>query len=119
MFDVLPESEGRRVFVKASGKLTDADYKALIPQLEAAIDRHGSIRLLVDMGDLEGWSLQAAWDDFAFGIKHWNDFERMALVGDKRWEELTAKAFNRLTKGDIRYFDLADGNAARAWIEES
>ncbi len=119
MFDVLPESEGRRVFVKASGKLTDADYKALIPQLEAAIDRHGSIRLLVDMGDLEGWSLQAAWDDFAFGIKHWNDFERMALLGDKRWEELLVKVTDRVMGGDIRYFDLADANAARAWIEEA
>ncbi len=119
MFDVLPESEGRRIFVKASGKLTDADYKALIPQLEAAIDRHGSLRLLVDMGEFKGIELQAAWDDFAFGIKHWNDFERMALVGDKRWEELLAKAFNRLTRGDIRYFDLVDANAARAWIEEA
>ena len=119
MFDVLPESEGRRVFVKASGKLTDADYKALIPQLEGTIDKYGPIRLLVDMGEFEGIELRAAWDDFAFGLKHWNDFERMALVGDKRWEELSVKAFNCLTKGDIRYFDLADGNLARAWIEET
>ena len=99
--------------------MTDADYKALIPRLEAAIDRHGSIRLLVDMGEFKGIELQAVWDDFAFGIKHWNDLERMALVGDKRWQELSAKSFNRLTKGDIRYFDLADANAARAWIEET
>ncbi|MCH7937037.1 MAG: hypothetical protein IH994_08100, partial [Proteobacteria bacterium] len=34
LFEVLPESDGRRVFVKASGKLTDADYKALVPQRE-------------------------------------------------------------------------------------
>ncbi len=119
MFDVLPESEGRRVFVKASGKLTDADYKALVPQLEAAIDRHGSIRLLVDMGEFKGIELQAVWDDFAFGIKHWNDFERIALLGDKRWEELLVKVMDRVMGGEIRYFDLADGNAARAWIEES
>lgn len=48
LFEVLPESDGRRVFVKASGKLTDADYKALVPQREGAIDKHASIRLVGD-----------------------------------------------------------------------
>ncbi len=119
MFEVLPESQDRFFFIKASGKLTDADYKALVPQLEGAIDRHGSIRLLFDMEDFEGWSLQAAWDDLAFGIKHSNDFERVALLGDKRWEELSAKVMDRVMGGEIRYFDLADVNAARAWIEEA
>ena len=46
LFEVLLESRERRVFVKASGKLTDADYKALVPQREGAIDKHGSIRLV-------------------------------------------------------------------------
>lgn len=119
MFEVLPESRERRMFVKASGRLTDADYKEFTPQLEAIIDQYGSIRLLVDMTELEGWSLHAAWDDFALGIKHWNDFERVALVGNKRWEELSAQVMDKLTKGEIRFFDTADATAANAWIEEA
>jgi len=119
MFDVLPESQGRRFFVKASGKLTDADYQELLPQLETAIAGFGPLRMYVDMEEFEGWELQAAWDDFAFGVQHWNDFERVAIVGDKRWEELSAKAFDLITKGDIRFFDVADRGAARAWIENA
>ena len=117
MFDVLPESRGRRFFVKASGKLTDADYQELLPRLETAIAGFGPLRLYVDMEEFEGWEWLAAWDDFAFGIKHWNDFERVALVGDKRWEELSAKAFDHLTKGDIRFFDVAERDAAHGWVE--
>ncbi len=80
LFEVLLESRERRVFVKASGKLTDADYKALVPQREGANDKHGSIR----------------------------------LVGDQRWEALSAKVVGRVMRGEIRYFALADSHPARA-----
>lgn len=119
MFEILPESRGRHVYLKAEGRLTDADYKALVPQLDAAIQEHGTIRLLVDMATFEGWSPQAAWDDSLFGLKHWNDFERLALVGDKHWEDVAAKAMNALTKGEVRCFPTAERGLARAWIEET
>lgn len=116
MFEVLSESEGRRFFIKASGELTDDDYKGLTPVLETAIDEHGPLRLYVDMEEFESWELQAAWDDFAFGVKHWNDFERVALVGDKQWEEISAKIFDKFTKGDIRFFDVSKRGDAHDWI---
>lgn len=119
MFEILPESSGRRVYVRAEGWLTDADYKAFLPRLEAAIREHGRIRLFVDMADFEGWSPHAAWDDLLFGLKHWNDFERMALIGDKRWEDVVAKAMDALSKGEVRRFPAADRRAAQAWIEET
>ncbi len=75
--------------------------------------------MYIDMEDFRGIELQAAWDDFAFGVKHWSDFERLAIVGDKRWEELLVKAFDLITVGDFRYFDVADRGRARAWIEDA
>jgi len=119
MFEILPESKGRRIYVKAEGRLTDADYKALVPRLETAIRENGPIRLLVDMVEFEGWSPLAAWDDLLFGLRHWNDFERMALIGDKRWEEAVAKAMDALTKGEVRRFPAAERGTAHAWIEET
>ncbi len=119
MFTILPETAGRRVFVKAEGRLTDADYKQLLPRLETAIGQYGTIRLFVDMAEFKGWSPQAAWDDLMFGLRHWNDFERMALVGDKRWEDIAAKAMSALSKGDVRWFPTAERGIARAWIEET
>jgi len=119
MFEVLPETHGRRFFVKASGKLTDDDYKQLTPRLDKAIAEHGPLRMFIDMEDFQGIELQAAWDDFAFGIKHWNDFERAAIVGDKRWQELSVKTFDLITKGDFRYFDTADKATAHSWVEDA
>ena len=117
MFEVLPESQGRRFYIRATGRLTDEDYKELTPRLEGAIDQYGPLRLLVDMEGFLGWELHAAWDDFVFGIKHWNDFERIALIGDKRWEEISAKAMDKVMSGEIRFFDTVDRSEARTWIE--
>ena len=117
MFEVRPESKGRRFYIRASGTLTDDDYKELTPRLEKAITEYGRLRLFVDMEDMTGWELKAAWDDFAFGLKHWNDFERVAMIGTQRWEEISAKVFDKLTKGEIRFFDIAERNDAHDWIE--
>ena len=68
---------------------------------------------------MEGWELAAAWDDFAFGVKHWNDFTKLALVGNKRWEELSAKIGDKLTSAEMRYFPEEEKDAAMAWIADS
>ena len=119
MFEVLPESRGRRFYIRASGTLSDDDYQELTPRLEKAIREFGRLRLFVDMEDMEGWDMMAAWDDFAFGLKHWNDFERIAMVGNKRWEEVSARVFDAVTKGEIRFFDTTERNTAHDWVEHA
>lgn len=119
MFEILPETEGRRFYIRARGRLADADYKDLTPRLEAAIEAFGPIRLYADLEDFRGWEPAAAWDDFVLGIRHWNDFERVALVGDKAWEDVAARVMDRLSKGAFRFFPLDRRAEARAWIEDA
>jgi len=38
------------------------------------------------MADFHGWTA-AARVDVKFDLKHFSDIERLALVGDKRWEQ--------------------------------
>ncbi len=118
MFELLPGSEGKVVGIHASGRLTDSDYKTFMPKIEKRIDQHGKIRLLVDMEGFAGWDLYAAWDDFTFGMTHWHHYEKMALVGDTAWEKVAAKATNMLMRGEVRFFDLDDRDAAWDWIKE-
>ena len=117
MLELLPESAGNVVAIKATGRLTDADYKEFLPRLEEIMARAGRVRLLADLQDLEGWDLRAAWDDFAFGVKHWNDFDRIALVGDKKWEEIAARMADRLMKAEVRIFGPSEKGAAWDWIK--
>lgn len=101
------------------GKLHDEDYKAFIPVVEAAVAACGKVRLFAQFEDFHGWDMHAAWDDFKFGLKHYASFERIALVGERRWEEWMAAFCKPFTRAQVRYFDAADSAAAWAWLRES
>lgn len=116
MFELLPESDGRFLAIKAHGRLTDADYKAFLPKLEAIIAEHGPLRALFDLTEFKGWTAHAAWDDFSFGMRHRRDFERIALVGDQRWEPLAARMADALLPCEVHHFAAADRQVAWDYI---
>ena len=109
---------GDRLFgeLKMIGKLTHEDYQAFVPILDKAIKetKGAQINMLVDMRDFKGWKLRAAWDDMLFGIKHRKAFDKLAVVGKKKWEEVAIKMMKPLMKGKIKFFK--DRDKALKWL---
>src|SRR5262245_52036857 len=101
---------------KMSGKLHDEDYKQFVPLVDAAVAKSGKVRLLAQFHDFAGWDLHALWDDIKFSTTHCTAFERIALVGEKKWEQWMAKVCKPFTMAKIQYFDAAQLDAARAWV---
>jgi len=114
----LPEPLGGRVVeVRLSGKLTKADYEAFVPSLERDMERPGKLRLLVILSDFDGWTAGALWQDIKFDVKHFNDIDRLAIVGDERWEEGMAKFCSAFTGAEVRFFPLKKVPTARRWLQ--
>lgn len=113
------ESGGKVLAVKVNGTLVESDYEQLVPEFERLLKLHGKMRLLFDMSDFHGWELSAAWEDFKFGIHHFADIERLAMVGDKKWQHGMATFSKPFMKATVRYFDHADAGAARVWLNEA
>lgn len=103
--------------VEATGVVTHEDYrKVLIPAAEAKLTR-GPVRMLYLAGAaFSGYELDAMWDDAAFGLKHWRDFVRIAVVTEKTWLRAAVTMFSPFFPGHIRLFDLSGLDAAKAWI---
>ena len=118
MIEKLKESSGNIIGFKLSGKLHDDDYKTFVPALEAVIERGDKTRMLAYFSDFHGWDLHAAWDDFKFGAKHFTDLEKIALVGDKKWEEWMAKLCKPFTLAKVIYFEASELAAAWQWLRE-
>ncbi len=118
MIEQLPQSNGNFLGFKMSGKLHDEDYKSFVPLVEAAIKAQGKVRLLARFEDFHGWDLHAMWDDTKFATKHCADVERIALVGDKKWEEWMAKVCKPFTLAKLQYFDANAIDAAWKWLKE-
>ncbi len=101
---------------KLIGKLTHEDYETFTPFIESAIKNlpPKSLNILVDMRDFEGFTLKAAWDDFKFGLELRHDIRKMAVVGDKKWEELFAKLTSFMIAGKAKFFHSIED--ARTWL---
>jgi hypothetical protein len=119
MIEQLKTDSPKVLGFRLSGKLHDADYKTFVPAVESAVAAQGKIRLLAHFQDFHGWDLHALWDDIKFSTKHCTDIERIALVGDRKWEEWMAKVCKPFTMAKIRYFDVADEKGAWSWLAEA
>ena len=96
-----------------SGKLTHEDYEVFVPMLELAIEgvNHPHIKAFVDIRGLDGWELRAAWDDLKLGLKHGKEFTKIALLGNRKWEEMISKIGAWFIAGELQYFE----NKEEAW----
>jgi hypothetical protein len=96
--------------LKAIGKLTHDDYETITPMIESALEGvdHPRIKAIFDGTELEGWELRAAWDDFKIGLKHGSEFEKIAIYGNTRWQEIGAKVGSWFMSGEVKYFDNRD-----------
>jgi hypothetical protein len=113
------ENAGKTLVVQISGKLTKADYEHFVPEFERLVRQHGKLRVLFDMTGFHGWDAGALWEDIKFDIKHFSDIERLAMVGDKKWQHGMATFCKPFTKATVQYFDHTDAAGARTWLDES
>ena len=110
------EIKGNIVCVTASGKLTDDDYDRFVPQMEDLIKQWGRLRMLFEMKDFHGWELGAVWEDLKFDFKHFGHIKRLAMVGDKKWEEYLATFCGPFTAAEVEYFDRSEMEEAQDWL---
>jgi hypothetical protein len=108
---------GKVLKVEATGKLTHNDYQQLVPKVEQLIKQHGKISLLFQMADFHGWESAALWDDIKFDAKHFSDIDRLAMVGDKKWEKGMSLFCRPFTTAKIRYFEKDEMVEAQSWVE--
>ena len=102
--------------VHLTGKLTKEFYADFVPEVEKQIAEHGKLRILMIMNDFHGWTAGALWEDLKFDLKHSRDIERLAMVGETKWEKAMASFCKPFTKATIRYFDAGQIEEARAWL---
>ncbi len=110
------ENGGKTLAVHVSGKLVKSDYAQFVPEFERLAHAHGKVRVLFDMVGFHGWEAGAAWADIKFATKHFSDIERLAVVGEKKWQHGLATFAKPFTRATVRYFDHAAAAEARTWL---
>jgi hypothetical protein len=110
--------QGKLLEVHVTGKLDKQTYEMFVPAAERQIEQHGKIRILFVMHEFHGWDAGALWEDIKFDLKHFNHIERLAIVGETKWEHGMAMFCKPFTTAKVRYFDHTDIDEAREWLQE-
>jgi len=116
---LIETNDGNVLEVALTGRLMKVDYETFVPAVERLIEQHGKIRLLVVMHDFHGWTAGALWADTKFATHHFKDIERLAVVGETKWQHGMAVFCKPFTAATVRYFDHTETDHARSWLEEA
>lgn len=117
--EIVTASDGM-VTARIAGKLTQPELTALQDATSEFIKKQGRARILVLVEKFEGWHREGDWGDLSFSMQYDAQIEKMAIVGDRKWEDLALLfAAKGLRKFPIEYFAAQDMDKARAWLDES
>lgn len=103
--------------IRAGGRLSGTDYGPLSPLFERIASRDtGAVPMLIELlPDFAGWDLAGLWRDLKFDIRHNDLFGRIAIVGNRKWEEWGTKLFDPLFRAEMRFFPADRRDEGEAW----
>ena len=103
--------------VRFSGKLKLSELQAMQKVAGEAIDRNGKVSVLCLADDFLGWEKGGDWGDVSFQAQYDPFIEKIAIVGDRKWEDLTLLFTSKgIRRVPIEYFAPNDLAKARAWL---
>jgi hypothetical protein len=110
---------GDRVhLITLSGLLTWAEFQTFLTQVETGnVFASGKVRILIQLENFAGWEPGDQWGDVSFFFRHDKDIDRIAVVGDPRWQdEMRMFVFADYRQAGVRFFAATDLEPARAWL---
>ena len=113
------EGSGTLLVSHVSGKLVKADYEQFGPEFERLLRQRGKLRVLFDVTNFHGLDAGALWEETKFDIKHAADIDRLAVVGDRKWQQVMTTFSKPFTKATVHYFDAVNAAQARTWLSEA
>jgi hypothetical protein len=118
MLTILEFTKNNVIATKAQENLTEADIQKIHPLIHNIVNRGQKVRWYFEMENFSGWKFNAFWKDLKMDMSHADDYEKIAMVGDKKWQDWITQFMKPFTNADIRYFDLEEKQKAKEWINQ-
>ncbi|WP_269533356.1 STAS/SEC14 domain-containing protein [Chitinimonas sp. BJYL2] len=105
------------VLATVAGQFTLADYREFEESVLYELRFHGRPNLLIDLGNMRGYTLDVVWEEIRFSREHANDFGQIAVVSTDEWTTWATWIARLFVNADVRLF--ADSATAEAWLIEN
>lgn len=120
-FRVEVERDGSvaRLHVRLHGALDTEAEDELVRAATDGIGDATEVRVLIDASAFHGWrELRALWHHIRFVAGQRRKLDRVAIVGDAKWQRRLVGSAKRVLRVDARYFSVDELDAASAWLAD-
>ena len=112
-------SESQIITMLIEGKLTAGEFASIQQSLRSLLVKHGKSRILVLAEGFAGVQPSDDGSDTSFRVENGGLIERVAIIGEKKWEDLAAIfTCKSVRKSPVEFFQPAELRQARAWLEQ-
>ncbi len=111
------EEEKARLKPTVDSELTLSDFQELEAAVSNELKTAPKIKLLLNLTNMAGFTLDVAWEDIQFTRAHAHDFKRVAVVTSSRWVTWLGWLPAAFTDAEVEQFE--DMEAANAWLHGS
>jgi hypothetical protein len=119
MLTLIP-SPAAFIRIRASGRLTAADYRRFEPVFTADLERRNlPISLLLDMRGFRGWTPAGLLRDLRWDVRNRRTFSRIAVIGDRRWHRWITVAGVPLFRAPLKFFRPGEEQLAAEWLGQA
>jgi hypothetical protein len=109
--------DGNLITAVFSGKLLHAELSAIQKEAGEIIRGLGKARILVISEQFDGWEKEGDWGDVSFQCENDPFIDKIAIVGDKKWEGLAVIfAGKGVRRPAIEFFPTEELAKARLWL---
>jgi hypothetical protein len=96
-------------------ELSLADFREFETAVQRELKQAPKIKLLLDLSNMSGYTLDVAWEDVRFTRAHAHDFKRIAVVTGSTWVTWLGWLPAAFTDAEIEHFENAA--AAATWLQ--
>ena len=94
MFIINKMENSNVIGIKADHVVRKEDYKKLDPLIKRKAAIYDNLRMMVDVGELDGILLSAFWEDLKMSVDHASDFEKIAIIGSNNIKKIIIKTMD-------------------------
>jgi hypothetical protein len=96
------DHQDKLISIAVLGEFTLADFKEFEELVVFKLQFTGPIRLLMDLREMAGFTVDMVWEEVKFSRAHSADFERIGIVSDSEWVTWSAWLQRVFVTAEIR-----------------
>jgi hypothetical protein len=114
---LIPHRPDQIIGLNIDGWIDTEDIERITKLIEPRLKQGKKLRIYVEVNSWSGMSLGAFVKDLRFSLQHLKDFDKEAIVSDRKWlESLTAVTNTLFSSIEVKHFLPDEKDQALEWL---